>query len=276
MAIASLVVVTGCSSSTVVGAGPGNEGGSPGVHGSADGQASPLFVRDVLAPHFVSSGQSCIYSSDPAQPFLSNGTLDTVLRDRYDAVFLVGNVLAAEADAAALLTETSWVNIQGVVVRITDSIGTQLSSYTRLASATVAPAAGSSPGFSAVGPVTVVDPNTVRGLNVSVGNVRRLVVYAQLFGTTLGGQSIETGIFEFPVDVCRACLISFTPADVNPACDAPNCLGNLALPPDAGQTVPCSIGQDFAVDCQVCKAVGVPECNPPVRCASGFDAGQGD
>jgi hypothetical protein len=77
-------------------------------------------------------------------------------------------------------------------------------------------------------------------------------------------------VFEFPVDVCRDCLISFTGADIDPLCTVPNCLGNPSVQSDAGSLVPCMLGQDSLVDCQVCKGLGIADCNPPAQCV---DAG---
>jgi hypothetical protein len=234
---------------------------------------STIFVHSVLQPQLVAQGQACVFTSDPGQPFLSSGTLDTALKGEYDAVFLVGNQLVAQGDPTAPKTETSYVNVQGAIVRITDSLGNQLNTYTRLTAALIPPSVGTSPGYTPVGPVTILDPTTVADkIQVPALSVKRVVAFVKIFGVTLGGQSVESNEFQFPIDVCNECLIGFTPTDINPNCAIPNCLGN----PSSGMTTPtlsCEIGQDFTVDCQICKAFGVPACDPAVRCI--YDGGGG-
>jgi hypothetical protein len=88
----------------------------------------------------------------------------------------------------------------------------------------------------------------------------RLVTYARFFGNTLGGRYVESDEFEFPVDVCKGCLIAFTPQDINPAYPVPNCLGNGALGTStAQQSLPCKPGQDLPIDCIQCQAI--PDCH---------------
>ncbi len=60
-----------------------------------------------------------------------------------------------------LQTETSTVNIQGAVVRITDSAGNGLAKFTRLAAATIYPATGGVPSFAPI-QVTTIDETTAR------------------------------------------------------------------------------------------------------------------
>jgi hypothetical protein len=107
----------------------------------------------------------------------------------------------------------------------------------------------------------VIPPEVVAGLGgLALGDTRRLVVYVKFFGTTLGGQYVESDNFEFPVDVCAGCLIVFSNADVNPNDKFPNCQGNPSAM-NQTVTVPCS-GQDGAVDCQACKGYSA-FCDPP-------------
>jgi hypothetical protein len=246
---------------------------------------STIFVRDVLAPQTSSqSGALCLYTADPAQAFISSGTLDYALRPQYDAIFLVGNQMVPEVNANQLQTETSTVTIQGAIVRITDRGGKQIGNYTRLAAATLSPSSGNTPGYAPIG-VTIVDATTlgsapagseiqqvISGPLQQSGTVR-LVTYVRFFGVTLGGRSVESDEFEFPVDVCNGCLIRFSD---NPRFPTPNCVGNAA---SAGSTatqpvVPCLFGQDVAIDCNlVCQ--DLPTCNANTQGVAIVDAGSG-
>jgi hypothetical protein len=232
---------------------------------------STIFVRQVLAPQSVAAGQQCIFTPDPTQPFLSSGTLDFLLRPEYDAMFLVANQMVPRGDPNAPATETSFVTLQGAEVRILDSMGNTLNAYTRLSTATIPPSQGTAPTYTPIGPVAIVDQTTASKLNLAFGAVRRVVTFTKFFGKTLGGQYVESNEYEFPVDVCSGCLIGFSAADVNPNYTTPNCLGNPGSMSSMAN-VPCFPGQDAIVDCSICRAAGIPECNPnaqPIQDAGG-------
>ncbi len=226
---------------------------------------SSIFVQDVLAPQQVANGQLCTFTTATNQPVLSTGVLDLDFRYQYDPFYLVGNQLVQEANSSQLMTETSTVTLQGAIVRITDSSGNELNKFTRLAAGTIYPAVGGVPSYAAI-TVTTIDSATILGdseIQAKVigqparsGSVR-LVTYVRFFGNTLGGRYVESDEFEFPVDVCKGCLISFTPADISPLYPAPNCAQN---PTSTGgsssqQSLPCIVGQDLQIDCIQCQDV---------------------
>jgi hypothetical protein len=126
--------------------------------------------------------------------------------------------------------------------------------------------------------VTVVDQNTIANdanlqSNVKSGGTTRLVTYVTFFGQTTGGNTIQSDEFEFPVDVCDGCLITFPAADDNPlpSLPQPNCLLAASNSSSSSVPTPCFPGQDFAVECAVCQ--GIEACHGAVP--SGFveDAG---
>jgi hypothetical protein len=242
---------------------------------------SSIFVQDVLMPQQVANGQSCIFTAATNQPVLSSGRLDLDFRYNYEPTYLVGNQLVQEANSSQLQTETSTVTIQGAIVRITDSSGNQLRTFTRLTAGTIYPSVGGVPNYASIS-VTTIDSETiladseiqakVLGMPANSGSVR-LVTYVRFFGNTLGGRYVESDEFEFPVDVCKGCLISFTPADISPLFKAPNCAQN---PTSTGgsssqQSLPCNVGQDLAIDCIQCQ--DVPDCQGYQGVM--FDAGGG-
>ena len=80
-----------------------------------------------------------------------------------------------------------------------------------------------------------------------------------MFGQTLGGDTLETNLpFEYPIDVCFGCLVSFPPDSVDTSKPQPNCLA--PLPGASGDYAPCITGQDQPIDCRMCSSVGV--CTP--------------
>jgi hypothetical protein len=220
---------------------------------------SSIFVLDVLAPQLVTNGAGCMFTSQTTQPFLSSGTLDVAFSDEYQGTFLVGNQLVPEVNSQQLQTETSTVNIQGAIVRITDSSGNQLSTFTRLTSASIFPSSGGVPSFTPIS-VVILDANTVMSQNVQLRATVRLVTFVKFFGQTLGGRNIETGEFAFPVDLCRGCLISFSAMDIAPGCPSPNCVKALTGTMMTSMSSPCTPGQDFPIDCSLCVG-SVPECS---------------
>jgi hypothetical protein len=224
-----------------------------------DAQApSTIFVFDVLAPQDVTNGQLCSYTSDTTQAHLSMGKVDVDFVDGYVPTYLVGNQMAAQCNPTPD-AEASDVLIQGAVVRITNSAGNQLTTFTRITEGAISPFSGTTPSYSPVSVLTI-DSNTLTSANVmsvvTTGGTVRLVTYVRFFGET-GGISVESSEFEFPVDVCKGCLIAFPPQDVSPDYPTPNCAGAMT-----GTTlpIPCTPGQDIPIDCSQCQSV--PDCAP--------------
>jgi hypothetical protein len=237
--------------------------GAVAATGACKHDDSTLFVQDVLEAQPVSAGALCSFTADPTQPFISSGVLDLAFRTEYDPTYLIGNQAVAEVNSQQLATETDIITVEGAVVRITDAAGNQLNTYTRLASATVYPSTGGTPGYAPI-TVTTLDSNTLLTdtdlqSNVTAGGTTRLVTYVTFFGQTTGGNSIQSDEFEFPVDVCKStaqfpCLVSFSPTDVNPAFPLPNCKGAGSASSSSSLPSPCIQGQDFPVDCSLCAA----------------------
>ena len=238
---------------------------------------STIFVHSVLAQPLVAPGQSCTYTSDPTQATITYGVLDMGIVNNgfghagYQAEFLVGNQLVPQGNPASPATETSYVNIQGAVVRITDIAGNQIRTYTELLGATIPPSVGTTPGYAPM-PVTVVDgvATDMFLATVEAGNGVRLISYTRFFGKTLGGQSVESNEFEFPVDLVYGDLVSFPVGVTNKAFSPqPNCV-NGASATTTSTSVPCILGQDDVIPCTAC--VGAPVCGS-IGVTSIFDAG---
>ncbi|HEY5242556.1 MAG TPA: hypothetical protein VIJ22_13850 [Polyangiaceae bacterium] len=232
-----------------------------GGRGSTDAlssQGAALFVQGVLAPQLISPGLQCVFSSDPTQPMLSSGVLDVAFRSEYDATLLIGNQPLAPDDAD--LPPADGVELQGAQVQVEGSSGDTVGTSNAVVSGFVYPAAGGVPGYATL-TVPLIDANDVLSLNPApvVGASVQLVAKVTVMGVTRGGVQVQSGEFQFSIEVCEACLVSFGPDDVNPGFPQPNCLGNPAVSPPAGPPpMPCVPGQDIPVDCMDCQSV--PQC----------------
>jgi len=238
---------------------------------------STLFIRNALAPPNVMLGMGCTYTSDPTQLFIPHGILDVDFHSAYGAVFLVGNQMVDQGDPSKPATETSRITLKGAIVRITDTSGNKIKEFSEATSCTVDPLSGTNPSFIPVG-VELIDSATTQGLlgQIGGGSVVELDTYTRVFGNTLGWQYVESGEFEFPVSICKGCLILFSATSTNPNFPTPNCLGN-GSGAATNPTVPCNL-QDGYIDCSVCAGSPIQsvrdDCNPNAGAAP-LDAGAG-
>jgi hypothetical protein len=242
---------------------------------------STVFIFDVLQQQLVSPGSQCLFTTDPTQPYIPAGTLDVGFRDVYVAEFLVGNQIVPQGSSTTPQTETSYVQFAGAVVKITDVEGNTLGDYTEMVgAAALAPAQGTTPSFEPIG-VTIVNEAVLAGITPTLepggtdyGGTRQLITHTYFFGQTLGGESVQTNTFTFPVTVCYGCLVSYSASDVDETASVvPNCL--LAAGSSSSSTAlpgPCFQGEDDAVDCSQC--LGLQVCRGNLSgITAGADAG---
>ncbi|MEO6420576.1 MAG: hypothetical protein ABIP39_14275, partial [Polyangiaceae bacterium] len=171
--------------------------------------------------------------------------------------------LIAQGNHDLLRTETANVTLQGAIVRVTDASGTEIKSFTSLSSGFVAPGNGTTASFGSIA-VTLIDPATsdlLRSTLPAHGS-KLLVAYFKIFGQTLGGTSVETDEFQFPINVCNGCLVVFPAGSQDEALFAvekkPNCKSATAA--TTMMATPCVIGQDVPIDCRTCQGLAV--CDP--------------
>jgi hypothetical protein len=223
---------------------------------------STIFIRSVLAPPQSSGAAGCLYTADPTQPTLSIGTLDVALAGRYITELLVGNQMTPQGDPVQARTETSRVAVSGAVVTVTDAAGNQLTSYTTATSQTIDPASGSTPSYSTMA-VVAVDAETIArflgtsnnplpaGDSVVLANSQQQIISnIYVFGKTLGGESVQSNTFQFPIDLCLGCLVSGL---ADNTCGSLTMAATSALPP-------CQTGQDQNEDCSLCQNVPICQC----------------
>ncbi len=207
---------------------------SAALTGCADND-SGLYVRGVLAL----TPPDCTITADPSALHLLGGVMDVRVRQGlgYSAALLVGNQLVRRGDRDQLRTETSRVSLEGAEVTLLTETGSSIAEFTVPGTGFVDPGSSDEPGYGSMA-VMLIPPG--------VGTAgTRIIVEVRVFGTTLGGDEIESATLTFPVTVCDGCLLSRPVEAIDPLtmeCTA----GAGEDPPDP----PCRIGQDDPVDCR--------------------------
>lgn len=212
-----------------------------------------IFVRAVLAPSTNRQNGTCVYTDDPQQAQLFEGTFDVGVRDNYFAIVLVGNQMLGRGDPANGRAESNRVHLNGAVVRVTEPGGNEIAEFTSLATGFADIQQNNNPDYGTMGIVGIDAPTsaTLRGLLPNRTATKQVVLQVKAFGKTLGGIDLESGEFQFPLKVCNGCLVSrvLDPALPNDACPATTGTGG------GGGTAlfPCFPGQDEATPCQLCR-----------------------
>lgn len=245
-----------------------------------------LYVRQVVAPPDTKSETGgCVYKPDATGTALFEGTLDLLIAQNYSAVILVGNQLIQRSDNLSARAESNKAHLDGAIVRVTDADGNDIREFT-------SPAAGfadNSNGIIAsfgLARVTLIDSATVNSLARSITTTKEKLVLANIkvFGETLGGVDLESGEFQFPIRICRGCLISFLGAD-DPNSDGVDCnLQNTAAAAGGASDtldrtkLPCQAGQDEYLPCTACKGNRIPDPTDSSKtidvCSSAADQGK--
>jgi hypothetical protein len=221
-----------------------------------------IFIRAVLAPSTNRTNGTCVYTDDPQQTQLFEGSLDVGVRDNYFAVVLVGNQMIPRGDPANTRAESNRVHLNGAVVRVTEPDGAVISEFTSLASGMADPQANNNPDYGLMG-VSAIDAPTRDRIAAQLPNrfaTKLVVVNMKAFGKTVGGVDVESGEYQFTIRACNGCLVSFVNGDDPAQQPRPNCKNPLTAGGGGTTQVPCFVGQDEAVPCQLCQ--GRPACDP--------------
>jgi hypothetical protein len=220
---------------------------------------SSLFVIGVYAL----SRTQCVADPSSSAVLLPSGVLDLQLTSGYNAALLVGSHLTERGSRENLRTETSRLSIEGAHITLYSTTGTEIVRPDVAATGLVNPASGTDPGLATVF-AQLIRPADVPAL----GPAGQAIVRIRIFGTTLGGQEIESGDYDFPIQICDGCLIAYPPESFDPA--TPQGKDYLCSPAaDAmseSTTQICSLGQDDVVPCSTCAgfndACRDPDANP--------------
>jgi hypothetical protein len=208
-----------------------------------------LYVDGVLAPPTPTGGE-CVYTPDPTSPHISIGEVDGALADHYSAEFLLGNTLIAQGNSATPNAETSRIEIQGAIIQVIDpATNATVESNTVLTTALLEPASGTTPSYAATS-ATIMNKAAVQHFTPAGNGSNIAQVNVTFYGVTLGGQSIQSNVYQFPVEVCSKCLI-YVPAGAPTGATLNYCAGKSPL---ADSVSACHPGMDQPEDCQFCYA----------------------
>jgi hypothetical protein len=214
---------------------------------------------------------ACAVKAELSGTLLSKGVLDRVFATEYVAGLIVGSQLTQRGSRERVRTETSKVALKGAEVKLENSQGKELvpafsSIGTGFVDASDGEDAAPAAMFATLIPASVA-PSLPRGT---------VVVKVRVFGTTLGGEDVESAELLFPIEVCDGCLVSFLAADQDPAqssneyqCKKGSDTNVVA---SSETDSPCSLGIDFPVRCTVCSSLYAACQSPTTNCAYTPDA----
>jgi hypothetical protein len=224
--------------------------------------ASMLFIKGVLAIETT----NCVAKPESAGTLRAFGSLDTSLANGYVAALLVGSQLTQRGSREQLRTETARLSLEGAEVTLNDASGNPLdigtnNPFTTLGTGFVDPASGTSPGFGAIF-VDVIPAGVMGGVSTALGGRGVVQAKIRVFGTTLGGQDIESGDYTFSIEVCNGCLIEYANVDDTSGAGDFTCTG----PAQSSTKVVCSLGQDQVTPCSLCAGAYDVCLNPCSNC----------
>lgn len=212
----------------------------------------------VIVANLARPAGSCTIRADLTSTSLGSGFLDVGLKLDYVASLLVANQLTPRGDKENLRTETMQVSLEGAEVRLLDAEDNLLEEFTVPASGVIFPEPATGPGLG-IATVTLVPSTTGSALAEELensGQRRTLIAEAKVYGRTLGGLEVESGMFTYVIQVCEGCLVSFPTEALR--------LEDSVLYCDQEEVdendVPCRLGQDDPVDCRLCN--GNEFCRP--------------
>lgn len=229
---------------------------------------SMLFIVGVLAVETT----NCVAKPERGATLRAGGTLDTALASSYRAALLVGSQLTQRGSREQLRTETARLSLEGAEVTLTDAGGTPLNlgdgvgnPFSTLGTGFVDPAGGTDPGFGVIFVdvvPAVIQPSVSAALEHGDGIV---VAKIRAFGSTLGGQDVESGEYTFPLRICDGCLINY-PNTANSAMGGEDYVCQSTAPAAATSTV-CFFGQDAIVPCTQCSGSSYVCAHPCANCS---------
>jgi hypothetical protein len=211
-----------------------------------------IFIRQFQA----NQAPDCTLTSDPTALAVFGGTVDLGLTNTYVAFPLIGNQLIARGDQKQSKAEPNRVAIQGAEVTLKQLDDSNIvDPFSVLATGTVDPAPATDPTYG-VTSVQLLPPALAPQLIAALGLKNSgasasIKASLKVFGQTLGGKNVETGVVDFPLTVCIGCTVSVPRDAVSPTGGPRNCDAPLATATASTKSF-CAIGQDTPVDCRQC------------------------
>jgi len=211
---------------------------------------SSFFIYGVMD---ITSSQ-CIAKPDSTASLIPEGTLDTAVADGYQAAILVGSHLTQRGSREKLRTETSRLSITGAHITLYGTQGAVIE-FDTPATGLVNPASGTDPGLAAVFARLVRYDDMDK-----LGPDGQMIARIKILGTTLGGQEIESAVFDYPITLCTGCLVVYPSEALDP--NPPYLCDRVSDTPTTSDQKICFFGQDTYFPCTLCAATD-PLCLDP-------------
>jgi hypothetical protein len=251
--------------------------------GCAENNVS-FFIRQMQRE--TSTGMLCTTSNMLGGVSIFEGILDLAFKPTYNLSPLLQNNIFARTDPTAGRAPAGAIIVEGYVIEVRrDSPEGELltgpgfsNPFTVYQTSFVPTGAAGVGGFTAttleaippqigsalfeevcrVRQGIVPDPRPGCGRIYNTNVQQRLMLGVYAFGHTNGGVSVQTPIYNFPVNTCCGCLVNFPPSTMPDAGAgaATNC--NIAT----NSVINCTPGQDEPYDCGLCVASHPFLCQP--------------
>ena len=196
---------------------------------------------------------ACTVKADLNTTVLAKGAMDRLFASEYVAALIIGNQIMQRGSRERVRTETSRVALKGAEVKLENTQGAELvPSFSAIGTGFVNASDGAD-GAPAVMFASLI-PSSVAG-SLPAGTV---VAKVRVFGTTLGGEDVESSELLFPIEVCDGCLVAYPATARDPAADSTDyqCkLTTTAADEADTSSRPCSLGIDVPVPCTVCSGL---------------------
>lgn len=194
---------------------------------------------------------SCTVKADLDSPILARGTMDRLFASDYVAALLVGNQVTQRGSRDRIRTETSRISLKGAEVHLETTQGAELApAFSSVGTGFVDASEGTDPALSVM--FASLIPASVSP-SLPLGTV---VAKVRVFGTSLGGEDIESAELGFPIEICEGCLVAYPASDRDLTSDSPDYQCKLATDSAASGSdvdLPCQLGIDLAVPCTACS-----------------------
>lgn len=227
-----------------------------------------IFIRQIQ----TIQAPECTVTNDVTAFTSPTGFVDVGVASNYVIYPLVGNQLLAKGDARQSRSESNRVQLEGAEIELADPTGATLSigglpnPYSVIASGTIDPTASADASYG-VTQIEVIPPVFMAAYRQrlhekGIGETQTIHAKIKVFGHTLGGTAVETGIFTYPITACYGCGVS-VPADaVDPTLGSRNCKAtSTTSSAGTSQKTICAAGQGDITDCRTCQGV-IPLCTP--------------
>ncbi|HEX6766690.1 MAG TPA: hypothetical protein VF103_14450 [Polyangiaceae bacterium] len=224
---------------------------------SCEDNDSMLFIEGVLSL----PTSDCVARPDAEAEFLSQGVLDVQFAEGYVAAIQVGNQLTQQGNREKTRTETSRLRLEGVKGTVYD-VGGGGHGFEAIATGFVHPASGTEPGLAAMF-VNLVSTDMLDDL--AAAGEGQIVVRFHIYGTTLGGEDIESGDYDYPIFLCDGCLIDYPVEARDTVNTQPGDPYRCGASAEATNDLKiCYYGQDQRFPCTACAAYD-PVCQDPAQ-----------